>query len=86
LDAVKWDVCRKSKKGIHKTCQRILNKLKKNIKLLLLKIIIISFLITATAFNFTECKLDAYKEDNKTEEIENTNKSSLLFAVVNAEK
>jgi hypothetical protein len=48
------------------------------------KTIIILFLVIATAFNFTACKSDAKKEENKTEEIETTKKSSLPFAVVNA--
>ena len=48
------------------------------------KTIIISFLVIATAFNFTACKSDAKKEENKTEEIETRKKSSLPFAVVNA--
>jgi hypothetical protein len=48
------------------------------------KISIISFLIIATAFNFSSCKSDAKKEESKeTTKIE-TPKSTAPFSVVNA--
>jgi hypothetical protein len=49
------------------------------------KTFIISFLVIATAFNFTACKSGAKTEESKTEAIETSNKSSSPFAVVNAE-
>ncbi|SDR76529.1 YceI-like domain-containing protein [Polaribacter sp. KT25b] len=48
------------------------------------KIFIISFLVIATAFNFTACKSDTKKEESKTEEIESTTKSESTFSVTNA--
>tara|TARA_B110000967_G_scaffold47675_1_gene48326 strand:- start:10404 stop:11039 length:636 start_codon:yes stop_codon:yes gene_type:complete len=48
------------------------------------KISIISFLIIATAFNFSGCKTEAKKEENKETIKVETPKSTAPFAVVNA--
>jgi hypothetical protein len=48
------------------------------------KISIISFLIIATAFNFSACKSEAKKEESKETKKVETPKSTAAFAVVNA--
>lgn len=48
------------------------------------KTAIISFLIIATVFNFTACKSDTKKEENKSEAIVENTKSNFAFSVADA--
>lgn len=48
------------------------------------KTFIVSLLVIATAFNFTACKSDVKKEENKTEDSISTEKVAAPFVVANA--